>query len=56
MAHLKFWLRKVLNLGKQPKLPLSGDIHTWKIFNLSKATETTVEKRDTFEIFASEST
>ena len=56
MTHLKFWLRKVLDLGKQPKLPLSDDIHGWKIFNLSKATKTTVEKHGTFEILALEST
>ena len=56
MTHLKFWLRKVLDLGKQPKLPLSDDMHNWKIFNLNKATKTTVEKHGTFEIFASEST
>ena len=56
MTHLKFCLGKVLDLGKQPKLPLSDDMYNWKIFNLNKATKTTVEKRGTFEIFASEST
>ena len=52
MTPLKFWLRKVLDLGKQPKLPLSDDMHNWKIFNKTKATKTTVEKRGTFEILA----
>ena len=55
VTHLNFWLWKVLNLGKQPKLPLSDDMHNWKIFNLNKATKATVEKRGTFEILASES-
>ena len=53
---MKFWLQKVLNLGKQPKLPLSEDKHAWRIFNLSKATKVTVEKCGTFEILAPEST
>ena len=56
VTNLTFWLQKVLNLGKQPKLPLSDDMYNWKIFNLNKATKTTLKKRGTFEILASEST